>query len=155
MQKTTIVDGRSGMSIKKLLAATTLGAVAGMALLVAPAAATPTAASSCDDYYLTTSHTFRPGYEAYPWAYFLSSPTGETFYICVDVPDSAEVQVDLRELRDVGGQAVYVTVASAPAGRGDKKFSYHTGIYSAYHVRITTTQDSGTYTAGLTYGSIG
>jgi opacity protein-like surface antigen len=138
------------MPAKKLLAAAALGVAAGAALLVPPAAAAP-AASDCATYDATGSGTFRPGYESYPWSYFWSEGE-ETFSFCVDVPDSAEVRIEVREF-DANLQD-WVHAATAPAGPGDKKFEYHTDKAWGYRLYVTGISGSGTYTAGVNFSRL-
>ncbi|MFG1605257.1 hypothetical protein [Actinoplanes sp. NPDC049265] len=139
-------DGRTSVSIKKTFAAV-LGAAAGAVVLAAPATAAP-AAVDCTAYQVSDSGTVRPGYEAYPWSYFWSNGP-ESFSFCVDVPDSAEVVVDVREF-SVPDQR-WETVLTAPAGPGDKEFSYRTGTAATYRLYLTGVSGSGPYTAGLTF----
>ncbi len=141
------------MSAKKLLAAT-MGALAGAAVLAAPAAAAPgkgtaaPAAVDCTAYQeVSTDRTFRAGYESVPWSYFWNEGD-ETFSLCVDVPDSAEVLVEVREWKTEG----WTTVHTAPAGIGDKEFTYHVVKPSMYRLYVTGLNGStGTYTAGLSF----
>jgi hypothetical protein len=135
------------MSAKKLLSAT-LGAFAGAALLASPAAATTASTVDCTAYEVSDTDTFKPGYEAYPWSYFWSEGK-ETFSFCVDVPDSAEVVVDVREFSVVNQR--WETVLTAPAGPGDKEFTYDTPYGTTYRLYVTGVSGSGTYTAGLTF----
>ncbi|MGC4807161.1 hypothetical protein [Micromonospora sp. DT233] len=138
------------MSAKRLLAAT-LGALAGAALLVSPAAATPTA-SDCSTYDASDQSEFLEGHASYPWSYFWSEGE-ETFSFCVDIPDTAEVLIEVREFNvDVGDWTT--TVATAPAGPGDKKFSYHTDKAWGYRLYVTGISGSGTYTAGINFSRL-
>lgn len=140
------------MLVKKLFAAT-LGAFAGAILLATPAVAAPVPATAptavdCTTYEATGSTTFRPGFEAYPWSYFWSEGE-ETFSFCVDIPDSAEVVVEVREYSVPHQQ--WETVFTAPDGPGDKEFTYDTEGASLYRLYVTGVSGSGTYVAGLTF----
>ena len=139
------------MSARKLLAAA-LGAVAGAALLASPMAADPAAASpaaaDCRTYEVTAeTNRLRPGYEAVPWSYIWSEGA-TTFSFCVDVPDAAEVVVDVRQFSVPNQQ--WETVLTAP-GRGDQAFSYPALAPGIYRLYVTGISGTGNFVAGLSF----
>ncbi|WP_067494372.1 hypothetical protein [Actinoplanes sp. TFC3] len=143
------------MSARKLLA-TTLGTVAGAALLAAPAAAAPStsgaqASADCTTYQnVTTKGLVKAGYESVPWAYFWNEGD-EMFSFCVDVPDGTEVVAEVRKMNQTGQ---WDTVFTAPAGPGDKVFTYHVVNPALYRLYITSASDIATYTTGLSFSRI-
>ena len=135
------------MPLGKLLTAA-VGTVVGAALLTSPAAAAP-AAVDCAAYRDSQAGSFRPGYESGPWSYFWTNGP-DTFAFCVDIPDTAEVTADLRAFDDPTQQ--WKTVLTAPAGPGDKEFTYRAAGSTVYRLVITGVDSSGTYLAGFTRG---
>ena len=122
-------------------------------MMAVPAAAPAAAAApvDCSSYDASDSRTFRAGYEAFPWSYFWSEGE-ETFSFCVDVPDTAEVIVDVRKFSGYTQQ--WNAVLTAPPGAGDKEFTYHTTEAATYRLYVTGVNSSGPYTAGITFSRL-
>ena len=129
----------------KMLISAAVGVVAAAALSASPATA-GTASVDCSTYEFSRTGAFGPWGEATPFSYFRTDgPT--TFSYCVDVPETAEIIVDVSRF-NVSSQE-WETVLLAPSGPGDKAFSYNAataGYYQLFIKGIT----SGTFVAGVT-----